>query len=464
MEQRTSERSGETHGRMIMTFGFGRVAPAVAKTDNAPAAEAVALDQMRLVAALDAMKRGAPPAEWPAGDAGAALRAFSDLVARRGRDDLQAIVSFARSAAATGLGVGWVTHDVRQVAESTSTIAGAVEELANSISELFSMSSSGAADATSAREETTVCLQEMGAASSSMDAIRDRVGAIAARIGVLEDAVRQIADMAGAIEAISSQTNLLALNATIEAARAGDAGRGFAVVANEVKSLSGQTAKATEQIRARIATLMEETDAIKRATGESADAVAAGEATIRATGDKVEAVGRHVSLITSNMHALSDVLGQQRAATNEISENVSRIASTASKTRGEIDAVLGKLVAAEDAAMAGLDAAAGRGLPAYDSARLPADAAQLHRKLGAILIGAAPAQLDVDAFGARLDALPADERPHEAMRARDVARREAAQMLAHVKAQDWGAASEAFQRCETALDDAAKAAERAARG
>ncbi|MFC3692854.1 methyl-accepting chemotaxis protein [Chenggangzhangella methanolivorans] len=447
-----------------MTFGFGRAATSVVKAAEAgPAAEAVALDQMRLVAALDAMKRGAEPAEWPEGDAGAALRAFADAVSRRGRDDLGALVSFARDASATGLGVGWVTHDVRQVAESTSTIAGAVEELANSISELFSMSSSGAADATSAREETGLCLQEMGAASSSMDAIRDRVGAIAARIGVLEDAVRQIADMAGAIEAISSQTNLLALNATIEAARAGDAGRGFAVVANEVKSLSGQTAKATEQIRARIATLMEETDAIKRATGESASAVADGEATIRATGDKVEAVGRHVSLITSNMHALSDVLGQQRAATNEISENVGRIASTASKTRGEIDAVLGKLVAAEETAIAGVDGAAGRGLRGFECLRFAAEAGQLHRRLGAILIGAGSAELDAGVFGARLDALPADERPEDAIRARDVVRREAAAMLAHVRAQDWSAASDCFTRAEAALEEAVKAAERAAR-
>ena len=54
-----------------------------------------------------------------------------------------------------------------------------------------------------------------------------------------------------AIRTIASQTNLLALNATIEAARAGDAGKGFAVVASEVKDLARETARATEDIKAR---------------------------------------------------------------------------------------------------------------------------------------------------------------------------------------------------------------------
>lgn len=442
-----------------MTFGFGRSAQMVAAEQ--PAAMAAEIDHSKLVAALDAMRRGAAPAEWPAGDAGAALKAFAAELDRRGRGDLDTIVGFAAGVAGTGLGVGWVTHDVRQVAESTSTIAGAVEELASSIAELSSMSRSGADDAVAAQAETGGCLQEMRTAAGSMSAIHDRVGAIAARIDVLEDAVRQIAEMAGAIEAISSQTNLLALNATIEAARAGDAGRGFAVVANEVKSLSGQTAKATEQIRARIATLMEETDAIKRATAESADAVSAGDATIRATGAKVEAVGQHVALISGNMQALADVLGQQRAATNEISENVARIASTASKTKGEIDTLLGSLASAETAAIGGVDGAAGRNVPGYEFTRLAADAAAMRRRLGSVLVGAAPATVDALDFAARLDAVAA---PAELLRAREAARGEIGRMMTHIRAQEWDLASEAFQKAEAALEALTAAGKRAAQG
>ncbi len=121
------------------------------------------------------------------------------------------------------------------------------------------------------------------------------------RMTELSAAGGRIGDVVKLITSIAEQTNLLALNATIEAARAGDAGRGFAVVAQEVKTLAGQTAKATDEISAHIVNM-------QRATGDSVDAI--------------KAIGHTIERISEIMTLISTAVAQQGAATQNIAEGV----------------------------------------------------------------------------------------------------------------------------------------------
>src|SRR6202000_385440 len=100
---------------------------------------------------------------------------------------------------------------------------------------------------------------------------------------------------------IAEQTNLVALQATIEAARAGDAGRGFAVVAQEVKTLAGQTAKATDEISSHIVNM-------QRATGESVEAI--------------KAIGLTIERISEITGAISSAVERQGEATQSIAHGV----------------------------------------------------------------------------------------------------------------------------------------------
>jgi len=122
----------------------------------------------------------------------------------------------------------------------------------------------------------------------------------------LSEAGARIGDVVKLITSIAEQTNLLALNATIEAARAGDAGRGFAVVAQEVKSLAGQTAKATEEISSQIANM-------QLATEESVGAI--------------KAIGQTIERISDIATSISAAVEQQGAATQNIAGSVRAAAS-----------------------------------------------------------------------------------------------------------------------------------------
>lgn len=75
----------------------------------------------------------------------------------------------------------------------------------------------------------------------------------------MDDAIgnlKEIQRFSKNIQAITNQTHLLALNASIEAARAGDAGRGFTVVAQEVKKLSTEITRLSQDMAARTRDIM----------------------------------------------------------------------------------------------------------------------------------------------------------------------------------------------------------------
>ena len=193
---------------------------------------------------------------------------------------------------------------MRDTAQSITKAASDAGGRASAAAQATEQASSNVFAVASAAEELSTSIEEIGRqvrqSATVVEQAGQRTEKSVAEIESLAAATQRIDGVLSLIQAIAEQTNLLALNATIEAARAGDAGRGFAVVAHEVKTLAGQTAKATSEIGQNISM-------IQASTRSAVDAV-------REIGTAV----REINEVTSN---ISGAVGQQDAATREISAN-----------------------------------------------------------------------------------------------------------------------------------------------
>jgi methyl-accepting chemotaxis protein len=194
----------------------------------------------------------------------------------------------------------------RQLTETARTTASLSQGSANAseiASEHVRTAATASDELSSSISEITRRVQESNGIAA--EAVK-QASATDQRITELSEAGARIGDVVRLITSIAEQTNLLALNATIEAARAGDAGRGFAVVAQEVKSLAGQTAKATEEISSQIAQM-------QTATQESVGAI--------------KAIGQTIERISDIATSISAAVEQQRGATQNIEQSVRAAAS-----------------------------------------------------------------------------------------------------------------------------------------
>jgi len=250
------------------------------------------------------------------------VRSDAEMRTQRQEQMSNEISRFSAEVEATLAELGRISD---QMLSASSQLAGAADEASAktaSASAASAEASSNVRDIASAADELSASVNEIDRQVAQSNAIATKAVNEAGRTNIavkeLDEAAARIGDVVKLITDIAEQTNLLALNATIEAARAGEAGRGFAVVAGEVKALSGQTSRATEEIAAQIA-------GMQRATVRSIEAITSIEHIIREIGDISGAIAAAVT--------------EQGAATAEIARSVEIAAKRTVETADEVGLV-----------------------------------------------------------------------------------------------------------------------------
>ena len=237
-----------------------------------------------------------------------------------------------------------VVRRASQEVEETENIKSMVEEGVSQIREVSTTSAlmSEASNDTNGRvQEGGTRVEEL---THQMEQLNIRMNEVAESITELSKENARIVEILATLDEITSQTNLLSLNASIEAARAGEHGKGFAVVATEIRNLSENSSKFTEQIHEILNGIQNQTQMVK-------DEITAGQQSVSECTMHAENVDTSFKDIASNTQQvlvqardIEDKSATLEELLNHTLENVSAINENVESTSAAMEEITSSIM------------------------------------------------------------------------------------------------------------------------
>ncbi len=262
-------------------------------------------------------------------------------------DDLDRSVKLSIGTNEAAISSAQLMSGLKLVDEKAQSIAAAAEEMGASVLHIHKYGSDIARETHETRDVTQLGTAAVHESMMKMEDISSSVNDTVAKVESLISFSKRIVSISENIKSIAFQTNLLSLNASVEAARAGDAGKGFAVVANEVRNLASSTSAATKQIEELVVQLQDEMDSIAQSMERSANAVAAGQESIKAAGTQMDSISQKIELVDSNAAQISAALEEQGQASAMVATGITDIATNTARCVADIEHIVDAMDAFE---------------------------------------------------------------------------------------------------------------------